>query len=302
MVVCSASPGGRLRAAIAETEANFILCITEPRQALADLVISEGVPLATALRRVASSWAAIDSVVAMPGALPLIAENNCCAPSETVIAIARHLRIQLSDSELNEIARDHAKNPLVEGYVDAEAWWDSIRDAEREVVQGALAPYRSDGGIGESNSIQWHPELFSPANQPDAPLRGPIDITGLARPLLQGPNIRVSPGKWLVAISLAFSPEAIEHEFLVEIFGCEPPQRHIIRPSQIGRFDGTAEIMISDEEEAPLNVRLSNLRAAFDGTVMLVDAQLTPSMIGGIPPRTGMAELGGGRTPPYKSL
>jgi hypothetical protein len=276
MVVCSTSPGGRLRAAITQSKHKFVLCITEPRQALADFVIRGAVSLPTALRHVASSCGAISDAIAIPSALPLTAEHHGRRPLETAIVISRHLGIELSDADLKEIADEHAKTALINQYVDAEAWWHCIRDDEREAVQGTLAPYL-DGPIGESPSIRWQPELFSSANRPHAPLRGPIDMTGLARPLVQGPNIRIAHGKWSVALSLKFSAEASEHEFLVEIFGCEPPQHHLIHPSPHGTFEGTTEIMIPEEVDTPLNICLSSLRAAFDGTVTFVGAQLTRS-------------------------
>jgi hypothetical protein len=278
MIVRSESPGGRLRKAIAEAGHNFILCIAEPRQAIADLVVSGGVSLPAAIRRVASSCAAVGSAIALPGALPLIAEHNDGTPFETAVAISRHLGIELSEADLKEIVGEHATTILIDRNVDAEAWWHNLQDDERELFQGALGPYLGGGRTDDSRLIRWPSKLFSPAKRPETPLYGAIDITGLARPLMQGPNIRVRPGVWSVAISLAFSAEATEHEFLIEIFGCAPPQRHVIRPSPHGGFEGTTEIIIPEEVEAPLDIRLSSLRAAFDGTVTLVEAQLTRSI------------------------
>jgi hypothetical protein len=272
-IVCSTSPDGHLRSALMGAGVRIILAMDDPRRALSEVISCRGITFPVALRRVASSCAAVTGALSMPGVLALLAERDGRASHQTALAISRHVGIALGDEELDALLRDVASVPLLDD-ADAAGAWLSIGDHEREIAEGALGAYSTVPGAAERLAISWAPQLFWLADQPDQALNGPVDITGRARCLIEGPRIHVRPGLWTLSLALAFSPEAAEHELLIEVSGCEPTQQHVIRANADGRFEGSGNIEISETTAYPLNLRISSLRAAFDGTIMLLGTTL----------------------------
>src|SRR5579872_3391838 len=114
-VVRSTNPNGPLLAMVAEAYHAPIVPIGNPGQAIADLIASQGIPFPAALRRVATSCAAIANLRSVLGtdALVLGREQQSC---DTALAIGRHLRIGLNESDLDVIAKEALSlAPLVQG-------------------------------------------------------------------------------------------------------------------------------------------------------------------------------------------
>lgn len=271
-VVESRRPGGRLRAALVEARRTFVVALDDPRAALLELVLGRGVDLAEAVRVLASSCAALTSYRELPGALVLRAGRDRPQPAATAAAIARHLGIALDDDAIidavAEVGADQAA--LLED--DAIAWWSGLDRAQREMATGALTPYLDPGAAGGELSITWTGDLFPACDRPGERASGPIDITGRARRVIEGPGIMLPPGSWSLALNLFCTREAAEHEFLVEVAADVPIAAGTFRPPAEGSAAFDLRFAIDELTEAPVAIRVSTVRAAFDGAVSLIGA------------------------------
>src|SRR6516162_9131532 len=102
-VVASRQPGGRLRSALIEASRAFLVVVEDPRTALAEAVQRRPNDVAAAAQLVASSCAGIAHYVSSPGALALFRDRDGGDPGNMARAIARHLTLDISDSELTEL-------------------------------------------------------------------------------------------------------------------------------------------------------------------------------------------------------
>lgn len=267
-VVAARQPGGKLRAALGDDRRDLIVALDDPRPALVDLVLGQGVGLAAATQAVASSCGALWDWAAMPGALILHAERDAAQPAETAAAIARHLRIAIDDAALAGILRDLAGASPVRPPHDTTQWWNALQPAEQQMMIGALEPYVGDDDRALS-AITWTRELFFLADRPTERVVGPVDITGRARRLFDGPHIMLPPGAWSLSLSARLSRGAVEHEFLVEITADRPLAAGTLSPQRDGRAEIRLDFVLDALTERPLAVRLSSTRAAFDGAILI---------------------------------
>ncbi|HLY46410.1 MAG TPA: hypothetical protein VKQ73_12575 [Stellaceae bacterium] len=267
-VVAARQPGGKLRAALGHDRRDLIVALDDPRPALVDLVLGQGVGLAAATQMVASSCGALWDWAAMPGALILHADRDAPQPAATAAAIARHLRIAVDDAALTGILRDLACASPVRPPHDTSQWWNALQPAEQQMVIGALEPYVADEDR-ELSAIIWTRELFFLADRPTERVAGPVDITGRARGLLEGPHIMLPPGAWSLSLSALLSRGAVEHEFLVEIAADRPLAAGALRPQRDGRAQIRLDFVLDALTERPLAIRLSSTRAAFDGAILI---------------------------------
>src|SRR5205807_10634474 len=111
---------------------------------------------------------------------------------------------------------------------------------DQEIAVGALGPYVEHSDSAAASRILWSADLFSLDDRPALPANGAIDITGRPRCLLQGPHVVLPPGSWLLALTLGFSRETADHEFLVEILTDRQLASSNLRPHHEG--DWTAEL------------------------------------------------------------
>ncbi len=273
-VVSSRQPGGRLRAALVENGRNFIVALDDPGMALADLVLGDGVGLAAATQAVAGSCAALIGYRSAPGALILRSDRDWPQQAAAAAAIARHLQLAVDDSEIAELVANLAARDAARPRHDAVAWWSGLAAADRKMTAGALMPYLEPQANGGPLSITWTHELFFVGDRPNQRATSPIDITGRAHCLLCGPYIMLPPGSWSLVLAMLFSRAAAEHEFLVEICTDRPLACGTIRPQQEGSAKVAIDFALGDATEHPINIRVSSLRAAFDGAIAVVGATL----------------------------
>ena len=275
-VVCSTGPDCPLRVALAESGRGFIVAVDDPRQAIADLALGEGLAFPEAVRRVASSCAVVSVVLPSPAALAFAGGRNRHDPYEIAAGIASHLGLGLSETGLAELLGEMPGFEPSPGGLDGEEWWSGLPAEQRLVAEGAIGPYFQEEAAIETTGIAWAPELFFSGEGFDEPLHGPVDMTGLPRCLMHGPEILVPPGRWSLSVAMSASPEAVGHVISVEVSGCEPVQQHLIRLPHSGEFEGTTEIVVPESGDRALAIRFSSVRAAFDGTLSLIGARLTP--------------------------
>jgi hypothetical protein len=269
-VLSSRRPGGRLCRALAEERRNFVVALDDPRMALADLVVGRGSELTAAIRAVASSCAALVPYATAAGGLLLRSEDRPEAAGAAA-ALAHHLGLAVSQAEIRAVAaRLATKEMAASRGEEASAWWRQLAPAERGLVEGALAPYIGGAPLAAGPiELHWSQELFLLGDGSGAPATGPIDITGRARNLLQGPGIMLPAGPWSATIELAFSREAAEREFLIQVSADRPLASATIRPPPEAAPAATIDFTLDHETESPVSIAIGTTRAAFDGAIAL---------------------------------
>jgi hypothetical protein len=273
-VVASPCPSGRLRAALSEAGRRFIVARDDPRVALYDLVTQDRMGLAAATRLVASSCAAVAGCISDPGALVLDADRAGADATTIAGAIAAHLQLPISSSTAAEIAASLPDADAIPERGASALWWSRLLDGDKAIALGAFGPYVDGLEPSQLRPVFWAPELFQLSDRPAEPAAGPIDITGRARRLLQGPHIILPAGEWSLSLRLLFSPEAAEHEFAIEIYADRPLHHQLIRAHSGGTFSVTIGFTVDEAAEHPIDISLSSQRAAFDGTVTMIGATL----------------------------
>jgi hypothetical protein len=272
-IVSSRQPGGRLRTALLGTGAPFVVALDDPRTALIELVLGRGLGLPDAVQQLASSCAALRGLLAAPGTLTLRGDAETPPDAETIARIAHHLRLPVGEDDITELADALAPSVAVGTELDAVAWWNGLELEEQELVLGALGPFIEGTPNGAPFSVSWGRELFFLGDRPDERATGPVDITGRARCLLQGPHIILPAGSWSLSLSALFSPNAAEHEFGAEVWTERVLAQGTLRPRE-GSAAVTLDFALDEATEQPVAIRLSSRRAAFDGAIIGVAATL----------------------------
>jgi hypothetical protein len=268
-VVCSRQPGGGVQTALTQAGKRFIAVLDEPRTALRDLASKPAYDLVAATRAVASSCAAMLGYSAVPGALVLTAEDGARDPLSIATAIARHLELDVSEPEMRTIICRLKEQGILPGRSADDVWWNSLTDAEKTLVNGALGAYVDYYTGSDLTGITWERELFFVGDQPKEKATRPIDVTGRARCLIYGPYIMLPPGAWSVSVLLGFSKEAAELGYVAEVVAGTHLSRVNLQPEGEGVFEVNLTISIEPSMDHPVEVRLFSERAGFDGKLAL---------------------------------
>jgi hypothetical protein len=294
-VVASRQPGGRLRSALVEAGRAFLVVVEDPRTALAEAVQRRPNDVAAAAQLVASSCAGIIRYVSSPCALALFRDRDGGDLVNTARAIARHLTLNISDADIVELVSELAAAGLAFGRSDGAAQWEELGVEERRVVAGAVGPFVTYLATGNLPPITLERELFFLGDRPGERATGIIDVTGRARCVLDGPHIMLPPGSWSLLLKLLFSRETTEHDFLLEVVAGRQVASRTIRPHAEGVLEVNLPFALEATTDHPIAIRLSTQRAAFDGTVAVVEASLTTdgATLGGIRSHLLPAELSG---------
>jgi hypothetical protein len=270
IVICSRQPGAGLRAALGETNGRLVIALEDPRIGIADTVAVHGAGLEPATRVVASSCAAISSHLSASGPLILNSVHDGRDSSLMAEAIARHLNLVVNQADIARIVSALANSDVSpQGYRRGAEWWDGLGEAERAVANGALEAYVDYFAGGELGPITWGRELFVIGDQPNERAVRPIDVTGRARCLLYGPSIMLPPGAWTASVVLGFSKEAAELDYVMEVVAGTSLSRINLRPGTEGVFEAKLAFSVPEATDYPIEFRLSNERAAFDGRLAL---------------------------------
>jgi|SRR5579863_8541754 len=273
-LVAARQPSGRVCAALVEAGRNFIIATDDPRTACAELAEEQQANLPAAAQAIASSCAALIGYLTAPGALIVSPDRDGFDGVATAAAIARHFEFALSDDDIAEIVGDLEPAGFAAERQRAGQWWDSLPTTAREIVLGAIGSYLGDATDGPRSPITWARELFFLGDRPKERTTGPIDITGRARCLIQGPHITLPPGSWSLCLTLQFSREGAEHEFLVEICTDRLLASGTLRPQREGTAAINLDFVLDNLTEQPISIRVSSARAAFDGAIAVVGATL----------------------------
>jgi hypothetical protein len=283
MLVCSRRMLGPLRTAICQAGRRSLVALDDPRLALHDLVVRQGLSFVEATRAISNSCAAVVSCVSMPGALVLRADRDAKNPRVTAEAIARHLELPVSEDGLTEIIEEVASLGLVAARTESDFWWAGLDESRRVLMNGALEAYADHFSNGNDlGPITWERELFYMGKDPPDPLLAPasepIDITGRPRFLVYGPYMTLPPGPWSANVTLGFSKEAAEMTYTIDIMADAARQlTHIrIQPGNERIVEAQLHFSIDDALAWGIEVRIQNERAAFEGRLALGDVTFTP--------------------------
>ncbi len=195
-IIVSANPGLRMIDALQHSRHDVIVLQDDPRHALMSLHRHSDLAFTQAVRTIANAAASIQEIETkgMPKALILQPSMD---PNHMASAIWRHLRA------------DGLVQPPIPAisYEPWEQWWSQLESTERQLAEGALGYY-----WGAGRELIWLSTLFN-KKEGGALNDAPIDITGVARPLISGPGIRLFSGKWRITFSLLFDDSAIEYSY-----------------------------------------------------------------------------------------
>ncbi len=267
-------PPGWLRRMLVATNKPFVIALDDPRVATWELVSRSGLDLADATRRVGCSCVSMMSCIALSGALVVRADRDWHQPAATAAAIAHHLGLAVGLADIEKVVADLAALGL--GIETDPPGSDASQPTEPTltVIRGAVASYFAHFSGAPLEPITWTRELFLADGH--RPATNAVDITGRARPLIYGPYISLPPGHWVAQVVLGFSHEVSEVNFVVDVLTAGSQlSATSIRPLQPGVFSANLRFMIGEGDDHPVEFRVLNEHAAFDGRVMLGHVTLT---------------------------
>jgi hypothetical protein len=208
--------------------------------------------------------------VSMPGALILTAEREGRDPLSTVTAIARHFELTLGAAEIVEIVSELADGGVTPDLDEYRGWWDGRSESERALANGALGAYVEHFAGASLGPITWARDLFHISDHPTERATRAIDVTGRVRCLLGGPHIMLPPGSWSAKVVLGISKEAAELSYGVDVFAVtQQLARTNWRPERDGVYEVNLSFSIEEATDHPIEIRVANDRAAFDGLLVL---------------------------------
>jgi hypothetical protein len=277
LVACSRHPVVRLQSEVLEAGRPFLVALGDPRAALPNLADRSGSNLVEATRALASSCAAMLTITNAPHALVLTPKDARDLPV-VAAAIAQHFQIPIGTSEFSALIEPLPSAETEE--TDGRSWWGQLSEREQSIVDGALQPYIAQFQGRGLERVIWEPELFYTTADPAGPTlvapNAPIDITGRVRFLVYGPYITLPPGQWSVDVVLGFSAEAGGMGFVIEVFAGTQLASTRIEVAGEQVVEARLNVTIGNSVDQPVEIRVFNERAAFDGRLVLGYVSMTP--------------------------
>jgi hypothetical protein len=279
LVACSRHPAVPLQTEIVQGGRPFLVAIGDPRAALHNLSERASYDVPAATRTVASSCAAMLALTRAPGAL-VLSNDNTADPLAVAAAIAAHFELPTSRSEIAKIVSELCKAGIMPDR-GADTWLNALDERERAVVNGALLPYVSHLVPGaDLEPFVWEPELFfisdAVPNATPTPASRLVDITGGVRFLVFGPFINLPPGSWSAKVILGLSAEAAGMSFMVEVFAGRQLSHTHVEPLAEQIIEANLHFVIDNSVDQPVQIRIVNKRAAFDGRLALGYVTMAP--------------------------
>jgi hypothetical protein len=278
LVACCRQPVPRLQTELINTGRPFLLALGNPQAALRHLVAGGQFAFADATRAVASGCASLLAITKASNALVLTPADAVDARA-VAAAVARHFEIPIEREALPQLL-DGLPDPGSPRDDAADASLDDLNERDLAVASGALDAYVGHFAGAPLDRLIWEPELFYTAGDPSAPgllpVSGPIELTGRTRFLVYGPFINLPSGAWSANLVLGFSPEAVGMSFIVEVFA--GAQLAHSRVTVTGDLVSDIRLFFTIESTAdqPVQIRIHNERAAFDGRLALGYVAMTP--------------------------
>lgn len=277
LVAVSRQPQGSLRQALFDVNARSLIAMNHPRDAVRHLV-EHGSSIADATRVAARSCASMVSWTNHPTTLVLYVDTVAADPVGAVHAIAEHFQLPAPTEIVSAIVAEIGAGFI--GVGDHEAWFNSLGQSDRAVIDGALGGYVSYFAGGQIGQIIWERDLFyifeQPFTPPHPPANRPMDISGTARRIIFGPYITLPPGSWSVAVGLAVSKEAAEIGYSVQVVTDVLLSQVAVQPRPDQIVHANLQFSVPESGDPLFEICVQMDRASIGGKLALVNATLTP--------------------------
>ena len=268
LIVSSRTPNDRLAGALAEAKMPMLFVLDDPHAAIAYLTAERKLDRLAAIRAVANSYACLMRCAKLSKALVLDVSRHGHEPLAAIRLIAKHFGFPAAEPWLAEVlAGIRAKRPESAPRA-GDAWWNGLDKPAQALVDGATKGYAEFFSAGRLGLITWHRELFLDGDA-RKPVTQAIDVTGRARCLTCGPNIRLPPGSWTAQVVFGCSKDAVGISLLLDVFAGTQLSQAQYRPKTGGIFEVSLKFTLEEANDHPIEVRISNEKAALEGRLSL---------------------------------
>jgi hypothetical protein len=257
IVICARQPDARLRTALSERAARFVVVLDDPRHAAADILGETDADPKRVVRAIANSCPMVMQFCELPGSLTLHAERTRIDPAAAVSAIAAHFGIAVEPDAIAAIVNELAALGIWSaGPEDAEEWAVRLPVAVRKMAEGALLGYRSlfrDGGLDQAI---WTRDLFYLAADASRSPTELIDVSGGSRVLIYGPYLHLPQGSWTARVVIGFSQEAAGYAYLIDIFAGAQLASTTFQPDTAGIYHVDLTFSLGEPSGTGVEVRV----------------------------------------------
>jgi hypothetical protein len=264
-------PDERLRAALAETNAPFVVALDHPRRAAAELLADTNAEPRAVTRAIANSCGSVVRFPQLPRALLLHADQVRADKAGTVAAIARHLGLVADDAAIENLPVPPDWETGLPIQDEAE-----IPPAAQRTMGGAFAGYDecfAGRGLGQ---LVWNRDLFI-VNDPHKGPMEVLDVSGGARILIYGPYIRLAPGPWVAQVYLGFSADAAGQTFLIDVFAAGQLAATSLRPTRGGALTAELHFFLTERIDQGVEIRVTVPNDDAKGRLAFGHVVLTPA-------------------------
>jgi hypothetical protein len=177
----------------------------------------------------------------------------------------------------NSAARDGQapQPPRLDELQDPSPPTSEVAERAHHIRSRYIAPLRDSLVSGSPASIAWPRELFISGDTAAPPI---LELAGGVRYLYFGPYLPIPRGKWIVTGCLGFGPEIGNNLFTVEAYTDTILTKGFILAEAPGIYRFSLPLTI-DQVLAPLQIRIVNQQAMLEGTMALIDIQITPGEV-----------------------
>ena len=281
LIVASRRPEQQMIDAVHRAGLRYVVAADNPRRSVRFRTAETGDDRVSAIRDVLAELAALHDLSSHPQALFVSRDTVVSEPILAVASIADHFGLPRPDaSDTRDLLRE-AAGLLDDGDIDAP------RPAPDEGSPGLGLPGRravledttlESLGTGyekePANQIVVTREFFNVIDgEPGAALR-PIDATGRARWLVNGPFVCLPAGDWVAQCVHRYSQDLASASFAIDVVHfAGGVLNELARTSfKVPSGGGVVETLLQfrvDDPRSPLETRLVAERAIFSGEIML---------------------------------
>jgi len=280
VVIGARQPDLALRRVFAENRTPFVLALDDPVNAVTAVIAETGADPQPAVRTVARSCPFVMQFTGLPGALAIDPALVWDDPEAAIAVIAAHFGIE-TDPQGRAAILDAVGPPGGERWRQSRQLLQERLDANRKLIEGALAGYRNAFHNGNIDQLVWTRDLFFLASESGGIPTEPIDISGGSRVLTFGPYIHLPAGDWSAQIVLGFSAQAATATFEVDVFAESQLARTSLVPGTPGIHAATLIFSIDEPRGAGIQVRVVVTSEEASGSVAFGRVVLQPFLVPG---------------------
>lgn len=275
LVVGVRQPNARLRKALLASAKPMIVFLEDPTRSALHLIANHGYSVPAAVRTVSGCCVTLMDFRRMKNALIMSPGRDSGDLGAGIGKIATHLGMPLSEAELSDIVRDLTMADMTHA---EDLTFAGLNGREQAMLSETLGTYADAFDGRELGKLIWPRELFGISDAPTEAATRDIDVAGRARCLVFGPYMQLFPGNWKARVVLGFSVETVGTRFMIDVATDAPISHTTITPDAAGVYEVIVDFALS-ESDRPIEVRVFNERAAFEGHIALGFVSLTPAPV-----------------------